>query len=341
MFRLQGPRAATGSPAGQLGQAEGGIDTLRSTSDSRPGKKMSVETKGAVGGPTPPAFDSHFHLDRGWRQWGMKGRMDRQRFIEMRLPTPPRNPVNLVGGVMVHCDPGTWPSAWALQEPPRGSPWVTAIRVHPRKAHQLDDSSFGKMEQLVGLPGVRAIGEVGLDQSQRDPPLLRQVGTLRWVLNLCKGRPEVPLILHIRGAPEDHHSAEAHLKVLTTVRERVASQQSIHLHRFNGGMQEAVRWREHSQCLFRLYGEVNKFDQEQGQVVLSLPLERILLESDAPYFRPSWVPNNSYGHPQYIAEVAMGLLAFRSGDTLWALLEATTTSNAWALDRGRREDDCK
>ncbi|VDI58072.1 Hypothetical predicted protein [Mytilus galloprovincialis] len=98
-------------------------------------------------------------------------------------------------------------------------------------------------------------------------------------------------------------------------------------------MQEAIRWRNaFPNAYFGFTGEVNKFDQEQGQVVSSLPLHRILLESDAPYFRPSWVPNNSYGHPQYIAEVAIGLLAFMSGDTLWALLEATT-SNARALYR--------
>ncbi|VDI07821.1 Hypothetical predicted protein [Mytilus galloprovincialis] len=108
-----------------------GIDPLRSPSDSPPGKKILAETQSAVGGRTQPAFDCHFHLDRGWK---MTGRMDRQRFIEMRLPTPtPRNPVDLKGGVMVHCDPGTWLSAWALQEPPRGSPWVTAIGVHPKK----------------------------------------------------------------------------------------------------------------------------------------------------------------------------------------------------------------
>ncbi|CAG2255262.1 tatD [Mytilus edulis] len=187
----------------------------------------------------------------GWRQWRMNGRMARQRFIEMRLLTPPETQWTS-GDVMVHCDPGMWPSAWALQEPPRGSPWVTAIGVHPKKAHQLDDSSFGKMEQLVGLPGVRAIGEVGLDQSQRDPSLQRQVGTLRWVLNLCKGRPEVPLILHIRGAGGP--SAE------------------IHLHCFDGGMQEAIRWRDaFPNAYFGFTGEVNKFDQEQGQVVSSLP----------------------------------------------------------------------
>ncbi|CAG2234725.1 unnamed protein product [Mytilus edulis] len=86
MFRLQGPRAAMGSSAGQIGQAEGGIDPLRSPSDSPPGKKLFVDS--AIRSPTPPAFDSHFHLDRGWRQWRMNGRMDRQRFIEMRLPTP-------------------------------------------------------------------------------------------------------------------------------------------------------------------------------------------------------------------------------------------------------------
>ncbi|CAC5370069.1 unnamed protein product [Mytilus coruscus] len=39
--------------------------------------------------PGQPQADSHFHLDRGWRQWRMAGRMDRRRFIEMRLPTPP------------------------------------------------------------------------------------------------------------------------------------------------------------------------------------------------------------------------------------------------------------
>ncbi|VDI08859.1 Hypothetical predicted protein [Mytilus galloprovincialis] len=119
MFRLQGPRAAIGSSTGQIGQTEGGIDPLRSPSDSPPGKKLFVDS--AVRSPTPPAFDSHFHLDREWRQWRMNGRMDRQRFIEMRLPNPPpkkKNPVDLVGGVMVYCDPGTWPSAWALQEPP-------------------------------------------------------------------------------------------------------------------------------------------------------------------------------------------------------------------------------
>ncbi|CAG2199303.1 unnamed protein product [Mytilus edulis] len=87
MFQLQGPRAATGSPAGQLGQAEGGIDPLRSPPTPLQGK-LFVENLSAVRGPTPPAFDSHFHLDRGWRQWRMNGRMDRQRFIEMRLPTP-------------------------------------------------------------------------------------------------------------------------------------------------------------------------------------------------------------------------------------------------------------
>ncbi|CAG2219631.1 tatD [Mytilus edulis] len=105
--------------------------------------------------------------------------------VPIEMPSHPRNPVNLVGGVMVHCDPGTWPSAWALQEPPRGSPWVTAIGVHPKKAQQLDDSSFGKMEQLVDLPGVRAIGEVGLDQSQRDPSLQRQLQMSVVNLNTC------------------------------------------------------------------------------------------------------------------------------------------------------------
>ncbi|VDI09194.1 Hypothetical predicted protein [Mytilus galloprovincialis] len=56
-------------------------------------------------------------------------------------------------GGTVHCDPGTWLSAYALQELPRGSPWVTAIEVHPRKPINLTIVRLARWNSCWGCLG--------------------------------------------------------------------------------------------------------------------------------------------------------------------------------------------
>ena len=58
----------------------------------------------------PAAFDSHFHLDRTARElWGVREvlTVTLDDILREPLEPAPNNPVTLIGGVMVFCDPGT------------------------------------------------------------------------------------------------------------------------------------------------------------------------------------------------------------------------------------------
>ena len=58
----------------------------------------------------PAAFDSHFHLDRTARElWGMRvvSTVTLDDILREPLVPAPHNPVTVIGGVIVFCDPGT------------------------------------------------------------------------------------------------------------------------------------------------------------------------------------------------------------------------------------------
>ena len=81
-------------------------------------------------------FDSHFHMDRSVEM----GRMARQTtltaFINGAPDRPPTFPVRLVGGVVVYCDPWTWPR---IEDIPSVPGWKIAVGIHPTLSTQHDD----------------------------------------------------------------------------------------------------------------------------------------------------------------------------------------------------------
>ena len=81
------------------------------------GRAVTVElpSMGSPGGlqeaspDLPEAFDSHLHWDRVAPKFGT-GRADFGRFLRIGLSRQPQILVELVGGVVVYCDPKTWPA---------------------------------------------------------------------------------------------------------------------------------------------------------------------------------------------------------------------------------------
>ena len=91
----------------------GGVSPTKSVSP--PGKKCLVGSPAKVTNqvgraPIPEAFDAHFYLDKGWKQWGGRGRPVLREFVGYVLPTRPLRPLNLVGGVVTYSDPDGWPT---------------------------------------------------------------------------------------------------------------------------------------------------------------------------------------------------------------------------------------
>ncbi len=149
---------------------------------------------------------------------------------------------------------------------------LCAQRAQPGDVERLDEA----LERARGDPRLVAVGEIGLDFFSGAPE--RGLQEHLFVLQLKLARKHaLPVILHVR------QSADALLKHLR--RERVTGI----AHAFNGSRQQAD---EFVKLGFRLgFGGTVTFERAQQirRLAAELPLDALVLETDAPDIPPQWV----------------------------------------------------
>jgi len=170
----------------------------------------------------------------------------------------------------------------------RAHPGVyAAVGIHPNDLGEQTPSFLAELSALAADPHVAAIGEIGLDYYwERVPhPIQQAAFEAQLALAAAVGKP---VIIHDR---------EAHADVMATLRAWVhadATRQSALagrrfwgvLHSFSGDLamaQEALTW----PFLLSFAGPVTfKNAQALHALVAQLPLDRLLLETDAPFLTP-------------------------------------------------------
>ncbi|MBR4738894.1 MAG: TatD family hydrolase [Bacteroidales bacterium] len=158
-----------------------------------------------------------------------------------------------------------------------------------------------------------AVGEIGMDlywdrtfEEQQCEVLRRQ---LLWAVEL-----DLPVCLHIR---------KAHNEVFGLLRDLNRPMWRGVMHCFGGSVQEAQRAVEMGFHL-GIGGVVTFKNAGLADVVKAVPLERLLLETDAPYLSP--VPHRGQrNEPSYIPLIAQRVADLR-GVTLDEVAETTTVS---------------
>ena len=178
--------------------------------------------RGSVQGENnhPEAFDSHVHLDRSLTKYSLPKSTSLGSYLRLPLFPFPREPVQLVGGVVVFCDPPTWPKGPLVLEPG----WKIAVGVHPKKSVQLQDSRRAELDTLLSRSDVSALGEIGVHRYDVPPQVWQgQLDCLKWVLN--SSHPSMLVILHARGEKTDKLSAKANADVLGAMLERCPNSQ--------------------------------------------------------------------------------------------------------------------
>ncbi|HVN56480.1 MAG TPA: TatD family hydrolase [Anaerolineaceae bacterium] len=202
-----------------------------------------------------------------------------------------------------------------------------AVGVHPNDGLSWDAGTLQELEKLAGHPRVLAIGEIGLDY-YRDRTLPKvQMKIFRTQLELA-ARLHLPVIVHCRQAMEDLQ------KILKewcfTIHSRVGEEKKPFgvLHSFDGDLDEARQAIEMS-FLIGVGGPVTFQNARQKQeLIKALPLENIVLETDAPFLTPHPYrgQRNEPGYIPLIAE-AVATLQKRPFDTV----ARVTTQNAARL----------
>jgi TatD DNase family protein len=150
-----------------------------------------------------------------------------------------------------------------------------AIGVHPHDAKTYSDQVEQELRQLANNFKVVAIGEIGLDFYRDLTPREKQREVFVRQIALARSL-SLPIVIHIR---------EAYGEAIDILVREKAYQMGVVLHCFSGSRHDAFRAIEYGFMLS--FGGVLTFtNSRQPDLVKELPIDRILLETDAPYLTP-------------------------------------------------------
>ncbi len=160
-----------------------------------------------------------------------------------------------------------------------------AVGVHPNDAHTWDERSLAELKELAQHPKVVAIGEIGLDYYRDLVPGPLQQSVLEAQLALA-AELQLPVVIHSRQAIA---AVWAHLSAWHQTLIESGNPLQHHpgvLHSFEDDVQTAQAAIQRNYFI-GVTGPVTFHNAHQRQqLVAALPLESILLETDAPFLTP-------------------------------------------------------
>ncbi|MGD9811351.1 MAG: TatD family hydrolase [Sphingobium sp.] len=203
--------------------------------------------------------------------------------------------------------------------------WAS-VGIHPHEADSHPDIDTEKLVAAAEHTDVIGIGETGLDYYYDHSDRQRQQASFRAHIAAAR-ETGIPLIVHTRDAEEDT------LSILREEMERAAYPALIHCFTASSSFADAVL----ELGLFISISGIVTFRNARDlqQVAARLPLDRLLIETDAPFLAP--VPNRGKTcEPAYVADTARFLADLR-GEPVEELI-AATSANFYELFSKARVD---
>jgi TatD DNase family protein len=194
-----------------------------------------------------------------------------------------------------------------------------SIGTHPHHADKEPDVTTADLVKFTNDPKVVAIGEAGLDYFRNNSSVEGQEQGFRRHIAAAR-ETGLPLVIHAREADDD---------IARTLEEESAKGAfPFVLHCFTGGPDLAKRG-------VALGGYVSfsgvitfKKNEALRAIAASLPKDRILVETDAPYLAPE-PHRGKRNEPAYVTNTARALASARNTD--FETIAAQTTENFFRL----------
>ncbi len=283
-------------------------------------------------------IDTHCHLDAP--EFGAFSPLNSSLAGEIRAYAAIKNVVNCVY-------PAVHPANFqAVRELAHAHGDSYALGIHPLYVKDATQDDLTLLDAELALrnadPRLVAVGEIGLDffvpELNVSPLREKQIYFYREQLKLAK-KYDMPVVVHVRK------SADLLLKGLRDLSVKVAVAQHGWrgiIHAFNGSDQQAAAF---LQLGFKLgFGGAMTFERalQLRHLATTLPLDAIVLETDAPDMPPHWLYKTSAqreaGEPQgrndpsQIPRIAQVLADLR-GISLEALSQAVWANSLAALPK--------
>jgi TatD DNase family protein len=189
------------------------------------------------------------------------------------------------------------------------------VGVHPHDVSLMSEDEWRELDGLARAHKVVGVGETGLDYHYDLSPREQQRAAYRRFVALARGARR-PVVSHVRDAHDD---------AVDILRSEGAAEVGGVIHCFTGGVDEARRYLAIGQHLS--FSGILTFKNAEGirAAAAFAPLDRILVETDAPYLAP--IPHRGRrNEPAFITETLRVLAAVRAApvDELAAATAANT-----------------
>jgi len=294
---------------------------MSDTSDSSAGPTRSRkgESRDRSRPPAPeplphPVVDNHCHLDIADGPGGPGGPEGADGWLETTEALARSAAVGVPRIVQIGCDlPG---ARWAVEAATQHDALVAGVALHPNEAPRLAaegrlEEALAEIEALAASSDrVRAVGETGLDYFRTgEDGRLAQHESFRRHVDLAK-RLDRTLVIHDRDAHDD---------VLRILDEEGVPDRVV-MHCFSGDAAFARACLDRGAWLSFAGTVTFKNAQPLRDALVVTPLDRVLVETDAPYLAPT--PYRGRPNASYLVPVTVRAMAETRGEDLADLCAA-------------------
>lgn len=259
---------------------------------------------------SPPRYvDTHCHLDQVLRKMDLESVDDYLTLAE----TFDGARATLDACVTIGCSSSSFDSTASVVR--RSEKMFGAYGVHPLSASEWADAATRDRvrELLTTEPRVVAVGETGLDyhrlpEAGETEAEYKAAQREAFVAQMALARElDLPLIVHTREAEED---------TLELMKAHLPRDARVHVHCFTSSAALAKALLEafpSNLCLGFTGVATFKNGADVREVIAQVPLEKILLETDAPYMAPTPFRGQT-AHPAMVPRIATAIATVHGVD---------------------------
>lgn len=245
-------------------------------------------------------FDTHAHLDD--RQFDP----DRDQVIQSCFQNGITNIINIGTDLRT--------SRFSVELTQKYPQIYCTIAIHPHDAKNFTNQTLAELEKLAKYEKVVAIGEIGLDYYRMYSPKEGQIKTFRAQIELAF-KLNFPIVYHVREAFEDTWSI-----ILETEAYKLGGV----MHSFSGTVEQAKKVTDLG-LYVSFNGSLTYKNSLAQKVLLEVPQDLILVETDSPYLtpEPQRGERNRPDYVKYVIEKVASILQKSPSE-----IEQITTQNA-------------
>nr|XP_014345034.1 PREDICTED: putative deoxyribonuclease TATDN2 isoform X2 [Latimeria chalumnae] len=232
-------------------------------------------------------IDTHCHLDMLYSKLAFQGTFARFRRLYDTTFSP-----EFQGCIADFCDPRTLMRDTWWEDLLKDDLVWGAFGCHPHFARYYTEAQERAILQALRHPKAVAFGEMGLDYSHKcTTDISKQHKVFERQLQLAVALKK-PLVIHCRDADKD---------LLDIMRKIVPKDYKIHRHCFTDRYDVIEPFLEEFPNLMVGFTALLTYSSASAarDAARKIPIERIIVETDAPYFLPRQVPKSTcqYSHP--------------------------------------------